>query len=126
MRSVARTECHMNKLMVRYVLRTVCCLALFASPLLYAANDDNYGGIQPRRLLVIFETSKVMKENLKDTEGVLAKLFSTNLKNELYPYDDVAIWSVNDTIHAEESLIDSWEPEEAAIYTGKVCEFLNK
>lgn len=113
--------------MVRYILRTICCLALLASPLLATADDDdNYGGIQPRRLLVIFETSKVMKDNLRDTEDTLAKLFSTNLKNELHPYDDVAIWTVNDAIHAEESLIDSWEPEEAAIYTGKVCEFLNK
>ena len=118
----------MNKLMVRNIVRITCCLALLAAWLLpaSAATDDQYGGIEPRRLLLIFETSKVMKENLPLIKATLARLFSSNLQNQLYPYDDIAVWTVDDTVHAEQSLIYSWEPDEAATYTGKVCEFLLK
>jgi len=108
-----------------HIFGRTACLALFALLALLPWHL-RAEGTQPHRDLLIFELSPTMKKDQAATRETLAKLFASNMDNEMHPGDDIAVWTVDDGLHSATDLISSWEPEEAAIYTGKVWEFLSQ
>ena len=116
----------MNTLKAPHTFQKAVRLLLLATLLLAAVGVRAENAQQPRRVLLIFEMSSAAKKNLPAMRGTLAKLFASNMDNQLYPSDDIAVWTVDDGLHSAPSLITSWEPEEAAMYADSLYDFLSK
>jgi hypothetical protein len=79
---------------------------------------------QPGRFLLIFEMSPTLKKNLPSEQAMLDKLFVNNLQHELEVDDDLAVWTVDQTLHTGGFSMASWSPEDSTMYTDRLNEFL--
>ncbi len=81
---------------------------------------------QPNRFLLIFETSPVLKQNLPLVRQTLGKLFASNLQNEIQDNDDLAVWTVDQSLHTGAFPLASWSPDDAEMYGERLNEFLGQ
>jgi hypothetical protein len=79
---------------------------------------------QSGRFLLIFETSPALKKNLPSIGQTLDKLFSSNLQNEMRENDDLAVWTVDQSLHTGTFPLEGWTPAEAAAYSARLKNFL--
>jgi len=111
----------MNHLKIRYFSRALALVAaLFVATGLRAAEN------QSSRFLLIFETSPVIKKNLPALRQTLGNLFACNLQDELRTGDDLAVWTVDQSLHPAAFQMVSWDSDEAELYTDRLNEFLGK
>ncbi len=99
--------------------RLTLAVLILAAPGLRAAGDS-----QPGRFLLVFETSATLKKNLPAIGQTLDVLFSSNLQRELQENDDLAVWTVDRTLHTGTFPLESWTPADAAVYSARVKDFL--
>src|SRR5579859_3068257 len=117
----------MHKLMVRQRLRFARRFVALAGVLLFAAGAGWAGDVpQPDRYLFVFESSPVVKKHLPDIQRTLVKLFASNMQQEIHDDDDVAVWTVDESLHRGAFPVMSWSPGEAAMYTARLDDFLGK
>jgi hypothetical protein len=95
-----------------------------APMLLFPAVNARAADTQPDRFLLVFETSSVMKKCLPLVNGMLAHEFSSNLQNEIRANDDLAVWTVDETLHTSAFPLTRWAPEEASQYAEQLDDFL--
>jgi hypothetical protein len=96
--------------------------ALLASPHAHAQDASTN---QPNRFLLVFETSTVMKKNLPTTKGILDDMFSGNIQNEMRTDDDLAVWTVDQSLHTGTFGMTSWSPDDAETYSANLSDFLS-
>ena len=81
---------------------------------------------QPGRFLLIFETSPTLKKNLPAVRQSLGRLFADNLQNEIQDSDDLAVWTVDQSLHTGTFPLASWSPEDAETYSERLNDFLGQ
>jgi hypothetical protein len=81
---------------------------------------------QSGRFLLIFETSPVLKKNLRSIQQILGNLLASNLQNEIQDNDDLAVWTVDQSLHPGLFPLASWAPEDAAMYGERLTDFLGQ
>lgn len=81
---------------------------------------------QPARFLLIFEISPTLKKNLTSEEQTLAKLFANDLQHEIALDDDLAVWTVDETVHTGGFSMASWSPEDSTMYSDRLNDFLER
>jgi len=81
---------------------------------------------QSGRFLLIFETSPVLKRNLRSIQQILGNLLASNLQNEIQDNDDLAVWTVDQSLHPGLFPLASWAPEDAAMYEERLTDFLGQ
>jgi len=113
----------MNISKTGHFFRTACRLATLLAVLL-AGGVSRAQSQQPARYLLIFETSPVMKKNLPLIRQMLGEMFSSNLQNQMKTGDDLAVWTVDETLHTGTFPLQSWTPDNAADYTDQLNDFL--
>ena len=91
---------------------------------LLAAGGARADGSEPNRFLLIFETSPVIKKDLPAIHQILGQLFASNLQKEIQTDDDLAVWTVDQTLHTGTFGMASWSPEEAEVYSENLTSFL--
>lgn len=102
-------------------LIALATLLLFTTVAAWAAEPP-----QSSRYLFIFETSPVVKKHLPDIQRILIKLFASNMQQEIHDDDDLAVWTVDEKLHRGIFPMLSWAPDEAAMYTARLYDFLGK
>ena len=111
----------MNTLKAQIFFRIACCgLALLA------VNGARAEDFQPSRFLLVFETSSAVKKNLPAIQQTLDQLFSSNLQNQMQENDDLAVWTVDDSLHTGTFPLASWSPDDAVTYSDHLKEFLGQ
>jgi hypothetical protein len=101
-------------------------LALLAAALLVVPQGRAAGTPQSGRFLLIFETSSALKKNLAWVRQTLGDLFASNLQTEIQDNDDLAVWTVDESLHPGQFPLASWDPDDAAMYGDRLSEFLGQ
>ena len=110
-----------------FVRRAVgAALALLVAALLAVPPGRAAGTPQPGRFLLIFETSSVLKKNLPWVRQTLNDLLAANLQSEIQDNDDLAVWTVDQSLHPGQFPLASWDPNDAAMYGDRLGEFLGQ
>jgi hypothetical protein len=104
----------------------ICQWLVLVAVLVAAIGSQAAEAQQPARFLLIFETSPTLKKNLPAIQQTLEKVFSSNLQGELNQDDDVAVWTVDKTLHAGTFPMESWTPVDAESYTEHLQDFLSQ
>lgn len=116
----------MNILNPRHIVRNTLRSTLLVAAIFSALHLQAAGQPQPHRFLLIFETSPALKKNLKTVRQTLSQMFVSDLQEELHTGDDVAVWTVDDTLHTSGFPLTSWASENAAAYTVHLDEYLGE
>jgi hypothetical protein len=116
----------MNTNKNHFVFRQSSFVIVAAAFLLAAGGGWAAETPQPGRFLLIFETSPVLKKNLPAVRHILAKLFAGNLQNEIQTDDDLAVWTVDQSLHTGSFPLASWAPEDANMYSERLDDFLGQ
>ena len=115
----------MNSMQTRHLVRNFWRLALIVSllgplvsiraaePAVVPTPAPAPALVQGERFLLIFETSRGLKKNLPAVRQEIAQLFSSNLQNEIEPGDDLAVWTVDESLHTGSFPLANWMPEGA-------------
>jgi hypothetical protein len=116
----------MNQFTASKPCRLAVCLAMLLSCFAIRAQDSSARPQppQPNRFLLIFETSPGMKKNLPFVRQMLGSLFASNIQGEMKSGDDLAVWTVDATLHTGTFPMESWSPDEAEDYAVRLHEFL--
>lgn len=99
---------------------------LLAALLLLGADGRAAGATQAGRFLLIFDTSAALKKNLAGMEQTLSKLLANNLQQQIQENDDLAVWTVDQSVHSGLFPLASWAPEDAAMYEKRLDDFLGQ
>ena len=110
---------------IRRLARHLWWLAVMAgllatTPALPAADST-----QPARFLLVFETSHALKKNLPAIEQEIAKLFAANFQYEIQSGDDLAVWTVDESLHTGGFPLASWTPTDAGMEAKQLDDFLD-
>lgn len=110
---------------IRRLVRHLWWLAVMAgllatTPALRAADST-----QPARFLLVFETSHALKKNLPAIQQEIAKLFAANFQYEIQSGDDLAVWTVDESLHTGGFPLASWTPTDAGMEAKQLDDFLN-
>ncbi|HEX9048154.1 MAG TPA: hypothetical protein VF988_14100, partial [Verrucomicrobiae bacterium] len=84
------------------------------------------GAGEASRFLLVFETSPAVKKSLPATRQILEKLFAGNLQGEIQDNDDLAVWTVDQSLHPGSFPLASWDPDDAEVLRGRLNEFLGQ
>jgi hypothetical protein len=97
---------------------------LLAAILLVAAITA--GAAEPNRFLLAFETSSALKKNLPAVKQTLDALLASNLQGEIQENDDLAVWTVDQSLHTGTYPLESWSRDDAQDYGTQLKDFLGR
>lgn len=115
----------MNPSQAGHLFRTALRLAAVFLALFALGGAQAAPPPQPARFLLVFELSPVVKKHLPGIRQELVKLLAGNIQNQIQSDDDLAVWTVDDSLHTDTFPLASWAPEDAEMYTERLGEFLN-
>lgn len=99
-----------------------CWLTLFVAIVASTVRADSQSG----RFLLVFETSPTLKKNLPTVKQTLDTLFASNLQNEMHESDDLAVWTIDKTLHTGTFRMENWSADGASEYAMRLNDFLAK
>jgi hypothetical protein len=116
----------MNASQARKFVRRTCWLGALLGVLGAAGGVRGAGAQQPGRFLLIFETSPTLKKNLPFVRQNLDRLFASNLEHEIQPGDDLAVWTVDQSLHTGTFPLANWSADETGMYAERLNDFLDQ
>jgi hypothetical protein len=122
MRSGVRIE-HMNHLTAQHFVRKAWRWGVLLAAVLLVAGGRARAA-ESGRFLLVFETSSGLKKNLPLVKQTLDGLFSSNLQHEMQENDDLAVWTVDQDLHPGIFPLAGWSPDDAAMYSARLKDFL--
>jgi hypothetical protein len=81
--------------------------------------------VEPRRWLLVFDTSVIMKNWLPATTTEAEDLFISSMGGQLHEGDSVGVWTFDEKLHAAEYPQFMWIPTQAASAASDINRFLD-
>jgi len=111
------------------LLRSLWCASLgIALVLLYSETEaqTNSSAETPlgHRIIFIVETSSAMKDRSQGVVDAVQGLLNSGLKGQMKRGDAVDVWSFNDTVLKAGTLSQPWTPENKAVVSVRLLDFL--
>jgi hypothetical protein len=101
------------------------CFAVALATIVLISYVSAQTAVEPRRWLLVFDTSVTMKNWLPATTTELTDVFISSMGGELHEGDSVGVWTFDQKLHAADYPQFIWVPTQAASAASDLNRFLD-